>query len=294
MELAEIHKILKDLQPSDRERVHNSVTLFLRFGLGCARPADVAPLLQDEQPDDSHVLNVSTRSLQITDASVGKAHSEPPDIPQITKTKEAADLLLNACLQITSGSGDIGEVIEGLIRNAAALLGAERCSLFRVEDNELVSSGPGKEGPDTIRVPVGTGICGHVALKGQFVNIPDAYADSRFNQENDRRTGFRTRSLLCCPVFFNGNVIAVVQFINKMHGDEHIPFAENDESLFTVFSSFAGVALSNAYHRNDAACERKKKTNFYWRQLGNLVSLMHKMKAFTQHQRLSCIPPSSL
>lgn len=149
-------------------------------------------------------------------------------------------------------------MIEGLIRNAAALLGAERCSLFRVEDNELVSSGPGKEGPDTIRVPVGTGICGHVALKGQFVNIPDAYADSRFNQENDRRTGFRTRSLLCCPVFFNGNVIAVVQFINKMHGDEHIPFAENDESLFTVFSSFAGVALSNAYHRNDAACERKK------------------------------------
>jgi len=51
-----------------------------------------------------------------------------------------------------------------------------------------------------VRIPWGTGIVGHVALTAKSVNITDAYADSRFDPEQDRRNNFHTRSLLTVPV----------------------------------------------------------------------------------------------
>ena len=46
----------------------------------------------------------------------------------------------------------------------------------------------------------GRGIAGHVALTGEIVNIPHAYAHDRFNPEVDKRTGFRTRNILTLPI----------------------------------------------------------------------------------------------
>ena len=45
------------------------------------------------------------------------------------------------------------------------------------------------------------GIAGHVATTGETLNIADAYADPRFNQEIDTKTGFKTRAILCMPIF---------------------------------------------------------------------------------------------
>lgn len=41
------------------------------------------------------------------------------------------------------------------------------------------------------RFPLGTGIAGQVALTGEILNIPDAYADPRFNREVDQITGYK-------------------------------------------------------------------------------------------------------
>ena len=46
------------------------------------------------------------------------------------------------------------------------------------------------------RLPKGSGIAGTVASTGQPVNIPDVYQDERFNPDNDRRTGYKTTSML--------------------------------------------------------------------------------------------------
>ena len=48
--------------------------------------------------------------------------------------------------------------------------------------------------PITIRLPIGKGIAGYVAATGDTLNIPDAYLDTRFNPEIDRRTGYHTRT----------------------------------------------------------------------------------------------------
>lgn len=250
--------VLQHLSREERWRVRSTILTLNRHGLGnytISTIADLLPTLPAEAhaPSSSSVRNTANRTTSPSGLP------ESVDLGQLTKTKEAADLLLGTCLEMTTrGFADIGDLITTLIKGAAQLLQADRCSLFRVEEDELVSSSPDDDGPETIRIRVGTGIAGHVASTGEIVNIPDAYADSRFSPEVDLRTGYRTTSLLCGPLLFQGQVIAVVQLLNRTVKGCHRPFTSSDESLFRGFASFAGVALSNAYLYHDALGERRK------------------------------------
>lgn len=70
--------------------------------------------------------------------------------------------------------------------------------LFDKETNELYSRVA--QGDAEIRIPSTTGIAGGVFTAGVAVIIPDAYADDRFNQEVDRKTGYRARNIMGAPI----------------------------------------------------------------------------------------------
>ena len=92
-----------------------------------------------------------------------------------------------------------------------------------------------------IRIPMGSGIAGSVAETGHSIRIDDAYADSRFNPEVDRASGFKTRSILCLPIHDrSGQVFAVAQLLNRRDGQ---PFVEEDERRFKEFTESVGVIL---------------------------------------------------
>jgi signal transduction histidine kinase len=94
-----------------------------------------------------------------------------------------------------------------------------------------------------IRLPIGVGIAGHVAKTGETVNIPDAYQDERFNPETDRRTGYRTKTILCMPLKNKDDkIIGVFQLINKNDGT----FTYEDESFIDALSIHAAIAIENA------------------------------------------------
>jgi putative ABC transport system ATP-binding protein len=125
-------------------------------------------------------------------------------------------------------------------RKLAILLNAERASLFLVEGDELVLRvAENMEEMGEVRIPLGSGIAGAVARTGEAIRIEDAYADSRFNPDVDKQTGFRTRSILCLPIKnMNGEVFAVAQLLNRR--DEQ-PFDARDEQVFGEFIQSIGV-----------------------------------------------------
>ncbi|HEY5774691.1 MAG TPA: ATP-binding cassette domain-containing protein [Xanthomonadales bacterium] len=120
------------------------------------------------------------------------------------------------------------------------LLNAERSSLFLVDgDTLLLKVARDLEGGAEIRIPIGSGIAGAAAQSGQIINIPDAYADPRFNPDVDKKTGFRTRSIISLPIKDqNGVVFAVAQLLNRKDGQ---PFDRNDENRFASFIESIGV-----------------------------------------------------
>uniref|UniRef100_H0UUG3 Phosphodiesterase n=1 Tax=Cavia porcellus TaxID=10141 RepID=H0UUG3_CAVPO len=142
------------------------------------------------------------------------------------------------------------------------MVDADRCSLFLVEGaaagkKSLVSKFfdvhagtpllpcSSTENSNEVQVPWGKGIIGYVGEHGETVNIPDAYQDRRFNDEIDKLTGYKTKSLLCMPIrSSDGEIIGVAQAINKI--PEGAPFTEDDEKVMQMYLPFCGIAISNA------------------------------------------------
>jgi len=140
--------------------------------------------------------------------------------------------------------GMLSQALQAFTRKLAQVLDAERASFFLVdpERSELVLRVSQDVGSDEdVRIPLGTGIAGAVATHGTPVRIEDAYADPRFNQEIDRRTGFRTRSVLAMPVRDRqGDVFGVAQLLNRRDG---LPFDAADEERFARFAAPLGLIL---------------------------------------------------
>ena len=70
----------------------------------------------------------------------------------------------------------------------------------------------------SVRIPIDRlSIAGYCALTGEPCNVPDAYADRRFDRAVDVATSYRTRTLLAVPMKdASGSVVAVLQAVNKL------------------------------------------------------------------------------
>jgi len=93
----------------------------------------------------------------------------------------------------------------------------------------------------------------YVAHTGEVVNISDVYDVDGFDftgtKQFDLTTGYRSRSMLVCPLSnHEGNVIGVLQLLNAMdeESDSVIPFSPETEKLATALASQAAIAITNA------------------------------------------------
>jgi len=138
---------------------------------------------------------------------------------------------------------DLNGLLQLVIERSIELLEAERATIFLydADSDELVSriaAGTGE-----IRIPAGSGLAGVAAKSGRVVNVPDAYADRRFNPDVDRRTGFKTRNILSVPMSdYHGSLVGVLQVLNKRRGS----FSDHDIELAETFAAQAGVAIQRA------------------------------------------------
>ena len=158
-----------------------------------------------------------------------------------------------------SSTLDLSELLGRILTVAKAQAGAERGTLFMVDDKShqiwsLIAHGLEKE---EIRLPLGQGISGHVAATGEIVNIPDAYADPRFSRDVDRQTGYHTRNLLCLPIRNkSGKIIAALELLNKTAGQ----FTDEDSEFLLTLAGHMAVALENAQlHQMMIEKERMEK-----------------------------------
>jgi len=124
-------------------------------------------------------------------------------------------------------------------------LKADRCTVFLIDEDrhELWSKVAHGVQPGEIRFPLEKGIAGYVATTGRVLNIPDCYADSRFNPEIDRQTGYHTRCMLTFPMRNKrGEIIGVFQVLNKKGG----VFTRQDEEILDAISIISASQIENA------------------------------------------------
>lgn len=141
---------------------------------------------------------------------------------------------------------DIDELLKVIAEETKNAIQADRCSVFLwdKDTDELWSKvALGLDSSQEIRFPADKGLAGYVVKTGEALNIVDAYNDSRFNPEVDKKTGYRTKTILCMPITNNNReIIGAFQVINKIDG----VFTKNDEDLLVAIGGSASIALENA------------------------------------------------
>lgn len=149
--------------------------------------------------------------------------------------------------QLLSTQIDLNELLEITINELVDVISAEGGTLYLVDSttqeiySRVLLDETGELGE--IRMRLGEGIAGDVALNGQLVNIRDAYTDARFQPEYDRTSGHHTRSMLVVPLRnHQQEIIGVVQLVNKRGGY----FTSRDERLVTAMAAQVAVSIENA------------------------------------------------
>mgnify|MGYP006280291161 FL=1 len=93
-----------------------------------------------------------------------------------------------------------------------------------------------------IRIPADYGVAGWVFRHRSPVVVNNAYSDSRFYAEVDKKSGFRTKNILCIPLInWKGRCIGALQSLNKISGD----FTVDDKELLFSISNYVTIALEN-------------------------------------------------
>ena len=174
--------------------------------------------------------------------------------PKERRIKKLEEIL--GVAKAMSTERDLGVLLEEIVEHARSVVEATRGSIFLLDKdkNELWSKVA--QGAREIRFPADKGIAGHVAQTKKPLNIPDAYADPRFNPAVDKATGFHTRNMLTVPMLSTKEeVVGVLQVLNKNPGDHAAevekgspgpPFDAEDEEMLLALGGQAASAIENA------------------------------------------------
>jgi len=181
--------------------------------------------------------------------------------------RKVADALL-ALVGAFSPELAVNDTIERMLKTLYAVFEVERISLFYVdwEKEELILQVSKDSEIREVRLPMGTGLVGACARSAKVVNVPDVTKDPRFFGDMDKKSGFTTRCVLCCPIFDGeDHTTAVIQLVNKKGGSI---FSQDDEDILQSVAE--QMALTLAHKKIEMASEGPQKNIPLWQVEDNL------------------------
>jgi diguanylate cyclase (GGDEF)-like protein len=143
---------------------------------------------------------------------------------------------------------NLQNVLEVIMQKIGLLLKPKAWSLLLVDEKteelyfEIAVSSVG-EHLKGVRLKMGEGIAGWVALHGTPVLSTDVRNDERFARHVDDMNSFTTRSIICVPLMIRERVLGVIELINSM---EEAQFKDTDLKILGAIADYAAIAIDNA------------------------------------------------
>lgn len=181
-----------------------------------------------------------------------KANEESPGTG--AKIKSSAAQIVEVINQIdvsNSLAAPLKLGIDELLQLAAGSVGSATASVLVRDGDEgglkflTATSGVSAE-LLALRLPPGAGIAGLVFSTTQPMAVADASSEGSFWSEADRRTGFKTITVLATPLETNGEMVGVLEFINRPGDPPYPPFTPAEMDRASHFAD-AIARLVDAY-----------------------------------------------
>jgi phosphoserine phosphatase len=138
---------------------------------------------------------------------------------------------------------DLGTLLHAVVDAAKHLLDAEGGTVWQYLPEANVLEASAARGLDAVRIPADRGIAGECVRTRVPINLPDCYADPRFNRDIDAATGRRTRCMLTLPLVGDDDrLVGVLQVLNRREG----VFDADDEAVALALAAQCAVAMQRA------------------------------------------------
>ncbi len=165
-----------------------------------------------------------------------------------TKRDERGIEILHEIGKTLTSTLDLKEVLSIIMQKISELLKPSNWSLLLLDEekHELffeIAVGENSDKLKNMRLSIGEGIAGWVAMTGEPVLLTDAAKDPRFTQKFDNIAKFETHSIICVPLKSKGRVLGVVELINNLQDDD---FDQNDLTILITLTDYAAIAIENA------------------------------------------------
>ena len=135
---------------------------------------------------------------------------------------------------------DLESMLYHVVDAAKELLDAEGGTVWQYLPGDHAMEMRAARGLDAIRIPADRGIVGECVRTRALINVPDCYADPRFDRSVDRNSGYRTRCMLTLPLLgHDDQLVGVLQVVNRRKG----VFDADDEAMAAALAAQCAVAL---------------------------------------------------
>ncbi|MGN0643139.1 MAG: diguanylate cyclase [Huintestinicola sp.] len=193
--------------------------------------------------------------------------------------KPTSDELLEQifkCMDILFREKELSAILKQLNDLGKILVFADRCSFWYWDKRAHKLWTLDAHGVDKITIDEGSGLVGYAISHNENLVINDPYNDSRFNSSVDKKTGYKTESILVTPVTnIDGEVIGAYQAINRLYDEK---FSDDDIKRLSLAAAFLGKTLESHLLYNAALEDQltglRNRRGFFENYNKNIVPLL--------------------
>lgn len=149
---------------------------------------------------------------------------------------------------------NVDEILLELKLSILELFNASLITIYAIDasKNEIYSKLKSGDAVNEIRVPISSNsVAGYVAMSQQTVMVEDVHdpkqlkryhSDLSFDSSWDKKSGFKTKGMLACPLLHNGRLMGVIQLVNKKGSGKFNP---SDQKNAQMISETLALAFFN-------------------------------------------------
>ncbi len=150
-------------------------------------------------------------------------------------------------MNVASGQ-DLNALLNTLVEMTMGIVKAGAGSLLLLnEETKMlefkVAKGAKADEIMKIKIPLGKGIVGWVAEKGQPKMVPEVAAEVEADQEIAKEVDYQVESIICVPLKLQERVIGVLELLNKIGRKR---FSKDDLDLLTALAGQIAVIIEHA------------------------------------------------
>lgn len=163
---------------------------------------------------------------------------------KVHKLKKLSDVTT-----IISSSLNKNEILKRILKQTKEFMNCEKSSILLIDPQEnklkfeVLTEDREMADLEHIRLEMGEGIAGKVWETGRSLLIEDSGKNALFSSKINDKIKDWTKSLIASPLIIKGNIIGVMEALNKKDGG---CFSAFDKEIFESLALHAAIAIENA------------------------------------------------